>query len=53
MDWEITEDDWQRIRRKLLCVKLQMNFSIPDDALYDLAIENGVDEVTAKDICGF
>ncbi len=50
MDWEVTEEDWERVRRCMLCVHLGVQFIIPDEALHDLAIERGVCDDTTHSI---
>lgn len=51
VDWEITEEDWLEVRRKMLCVRLKVHWNIPNPILYDLALESGVSEETLAEIC--
>lgn len=42
-DWEITDSDWNRIQRSMLCDKLNVSHNIPDEILHDLALDKGVE----------
>ena len=52
VDWQITDDDWREVRRKMLCDRLGVQYHMPREMLCDLAIERGVDDQIARDICG-
>ena len=41
-EWFITDKDYKEVKRKALCVKLDVSFAIPDEVLHDLAIEKGL-----------
>lgn len=42
MDWEITDDAYEEVRRKALCARLGLDFNTPEGIVADYMAEHGL-----------